>query len=365
MFRGDLNQIPPMNDTFEVTLLRDVPEGYCLAHHDGRTWFVRHGIAGERVRVRVESIEGRIGRASVVEVLQASPHRTPPPCQFAGRCGGCDYQHVDLGEQRQTKSRVLQDALRRQGGFVDPPLFPVQPVPGDIAGLRWRKHMRWQQNADGARGLYQHRTHDIVEIDDCLIAQTDADEPQPGVFSQAHIGLPAVLRQRIQVLGRPMAGEHWWDLYAGAGELSSELASEVGSSGRVDLVESSPASATCVTPHSDGPLHVHVARVEHWVAGQTSVDGVVVDPPRSGLPRSVIGDITACRPRVIISISCQPVTFARDLAHFAEDGYVATSLEAFDAYPMTWHMELVAALTPQDAADQILLTRKEGIAGRG
>lgn len=345
--------------TFDVTLLRNVPEGACLAHHDGRTWFIRHGIAGERVRVAIDDVSGSIGRAHVVEVLEASPKRVTPPCRFAGECGGCDYQHIELAEQRHVKSLVLQDALRRQGGFPNPPLIPVIAVPGDTDGLRWRTQMSWQRTPEGRRGLFQHRSHNIVEIDDCLIARLDARDSTPGVFSQSHVGLPDLLRQRIEALGVPNHGEHWWDLYGGSGELSHVLVSSVGSDGRVDVVDSSQQSVARVRSEMPGVLHAHHAKVEDWIMRQSRVDGVVVDPPRSGIPKAVIAGITRCKPRVVVSISCHPVTFSRDLATFEHHDYVATHIEAYDAYPMTWHMELVAALVPRHAADQIALLRDE------
>lgn len=340
-------------DVFEVDLSHDVPEGCTLAFHEGRTWFIRHGIAGERVRVRVTEVGDRIGRADVVAVLRADPDRRQPPCRYAGACGGCDYQHIALARQRSVKSDVLADALRRQGGFADLPKVIVQPIPGETDGLRWRQRMGWHYDEQGRRGLFRYRSHEVVPIDDCLIAEPDAVEARDDDFAQAHQGLVPLLRERITALGRPSQGEHWWDLYGGAGALTPALIDGVGPDGRVDLVEQSAVSTDRSAVARHPVVRVHRERVERWLARPTSVDGVVVDPPRKGMPKSVIANIARSQPRCVISISCHPVSFARDLARFADEGYRVVAIEAYDAYPMTWHMEIVAALVADDSPDRI------------
>lgn len=340
-------------DIFEVDLSHDVPEGCTLAFHEGRTWFVRHGIAGERVRVQVTEVSERIGRADVVAVVRADPDRMQPPCRYAGECGGCDYQHMSLARQRSVKTDVLADALRRQGGFTDLPPIVVQPIPGDTDGLRWRQRMGWHYDAEGRRGLFRYRSHEVVPIEDCLIADANAVFATDDDFAQAHRGLVPLLRERITALGRPSPGEHWWDLYGGSGALTSALVSGVGPTGRVDLVERSAVSAERGAIAGDPLVHIHRERVERWLERPTSVDGVVVDPPRKGMPASVIANIARSGPRCVISISCHPASFARDLARFADEGYRAIAIEAYDAYPMTWHMEIVAALVADDFADRI------------
>ena len=77
--------------------------GSCVAHApDGRVVFVRHTLPGERVRAVVTASTRSFLRADAVEVLTASPERVERPCPYAGpgRCGGCDWQHVALPEQR-------------------------------------------------------------------------------------------------------------------------------------------------------------------------------------------------------------------------------------------------------------------------
>ena len=157
--------------------------GHCVARLDGQVVFVRHALPGERVRARVT--EGEPGRsflrADVVEVLRASPQRVEPPCGYAGVCGGCDFQHVAVPEQRRLKETVVLEQLCRVGGLGRDDLpneVVVEPVPGDRDGLGWRTRVEFAVDGDGRAGLRRHRSHVVVPLDRCLIASrgvTEAD----------------------------------------------------------------------------------------------------------------------------------------------------------------------------------------------
>jgi tRNA/tmRNA/rRNA uracil-C5-methylase (TrmA/RlmC/RlmD family) len=71
---------------------------------------------------------------------------------------------------------------------------------------------------------------------------------------------------------------------------------------------------------------------------------VVLDPPRSGAGARVVREIVSRRPRAVAYVACDPAALARDLATAAQHGYVATSIRAFDLFPMTHHVECVAVL---------------------
>jgi tRNA/tmRNA/rRNA uracil-C5-methylase (TrmA/RlmC/RlmD family) len=89
-------------------------------------------------------------------------------------------------------------------------------------------------------------------------------------------------------------------------------------------------------------------RVDRTALGDR-VDLVVLDPPRSGAGRTAVRRIAAGRPRAIAYVACDPATLARDVATFAASGYVLSGLRAFDLFPMTHHVECVAALHPRSA----------------
>jgi tRNA/tmRNA/rRNA uracil-C5-methylase (TrmA/RlmC/RlmD family) len=149
----------------------------------------------------------------------------------------------------------------------------------------------------------------------------------------------------------PKAGEHALDLYAGVGLFSAALGAAVGPTGHVLAVESdADAVADAMANLADLPqVAVLRKRVERAVldaqVGRTEV--VVLDPPRTGAGRDVVAAITALSPRAVAYVACDPAALARDVAFFAEHGYLLTSLRAFDLFPMTHHVECVAVLSPR------------------
>ena len=145
--------------------------GGCVARApDGRVVFVRHSLPGERVRARVTATTKSYLRADAVEILEPSPDRVAPPCPHAGpgRCGGCDYQHVELGAQRRLKAFRVAEQLRRVAGVEHP--VEVEPVDGPVDGLAWRNRVRVAVDRRGAVGFRRHRSHQIEHLDSCPVA---------------------------------------------------------------------------------------------------------------------------------------------------------------------------------------------------
>jgi tRNA/tmRNA/rRNA uracil-C5-methylase (TrmA/RlmC/RlmD family) len=76
------------------------------------------------------------------------------------------------------------------------------------------------------------------------------------------------------------------------------------------------------------------------------VDLVVLDPPRAAARHSVTAALAAQRPRAVAYVSCDAATLARDLRVLLDAGWSLTSLRAWDLYPQTEHIELLAVVTP-------------------
>jgi tRNA/tmRNA/rRNA uracil-C5-methylase (TrmA/RlmC/RlmD family) len=327
----------------------------------GRVVFVRHALPGERVVVEVtEGTEGdRFWRADAVEVLEPSPDRVTPPCPYAGsgRCGGCDFQHVSLPRQRELKAAVVREQLSRLAGLqVD---VVVEPVPGDPPheddGLRWRTRQRFVQLPDGKRALRKHRSHEVIEVDDCLIAGPAASHVVQDIefgvedsgFWQVHPRAPEVLVSTVLSLLDARPGESVLDLYAGVGLFARFLADAVGDPTLVTLVEGDPRACAHAEANVPGAT-VLAGDVGTVLAGhlQDPVDLVVLDPPREGARRTVVDAVAARQPRAVAYVACDPAALARDVAGFAGHGYALERLRGFDLFPMTHHVECVALLRP-------------------
>ena len=70
---------------------------------------------------------------------------------------------------------------------------------------------------------------------------------------------------------------------------------------------------------------------------------IVVDPPRSGLDKSVIEDIIKLKPERLVYVSCDAITLARDLSLLNEH-YEVLEVTPVDMFPNTNHVENVVKL---------------------
>jgi tRNA/tmRNA/rRNA uracil-C5-methylase (TrmA/RlmC/RlmD family) len=93
-------------------------------HSSGWVVMVPFTLPGERVRARVFRNHKNFSEADLVEVLTPSSDRTTPQCPLFGRCGGCQYQHLNYAGQLQWKQRQVAELLEHMAGIT----FSVSPV---------------------------------------------------------------------------------------------------------------------------------------------------------------------------------------------------------------------------------------------
>ena len=233
--------------------------GHCVARHEGRVVFVRHALPGELVDVRLTAAgeSDRYWRGDAVRVVEASPDRVEPRCPVArpGGCGGCDWQHASAAAQRRLKAAVVREQLTRLGG-VDVPDLEVVAVPGDADGFGWRTRVRFAVDASGRAGLRRHRSHEVVTIDGCPIADPE-----------------------LNALGVPRA--RW----AGADAVDAVVAHREGAVERLVVVEPAIPGASPVIPRLEapaslsrlGPQGAQRIRGRSWVQERVLVDGTPRD----------------------------------------------------------------------------------------
>lgn len=133
------------------------------------TLFVPGTAPGDVVRV---AVEGR-GRGRLLEIVEASPERVPPPCPHAEACGGCDWMHLRAEAQRRGREAIVRQALERAGLEV-PAIGSHAPGPD----LRYRGRARFAARAgdDGVVvGLRAARSHRVVPIRSCLVLLPELD----------------------------------------------------------------------------------------------------------------------------------------------------------------------------------------------
>lgn len=133
------------------------------------------------------------------------------------------------------------------------------------------------------------------------------------------------------------------DAYAGTGETAAALAA---SGTRVTAIEvDREAAELCAARLPRGSRSV-VGRVERVMMDSLPADVVLLNPPRVGLDERVAIALERHREKVkaVIYVSCDPGTLARDLSRLP--GYRITSIETFDMFPQTAHVETICELVP-------------------
>lgn len=385
--------------TIAVTIERILPGGLGLAHADGRTLLVALAAPGDRVRVRVERVQGRVAFASIVEIISPSPARVEPACPYFGRCGGCDFQQLNYEAQLEAKVAIIRDCLRRIARIEFTNEIPMTASPNI---WHYRSRAQWQYDAQRMQlGYFERASHRVCDVAACPVLVPELEATLESLRAQMKDGaLPHGLTEFQAVAGddgsslAPPAPEHPTrevsriigghryrfsadgffqinhellepliaaatdeargdtavDLYCGAGLFTLPLAQCFT---RVYGVE---ANATAINyarrnlqaAHLDNATF-ETAHVGEWLMENSErlapVDFVLLDPPRAGAEDGAIDGLLALRPQHISYISCDPATLARDLKALAAGGYRLDSLAAFDMFPQTHHVETVARLS--------------------
>jgi tRNA/tmRNA/rRNA uracil-C5-methylase (TrmA/RlmC/RlmD family) len=173
-----------------------------------------------------------------------------------------------------------------------------------------------------------------------------------GVFWQVHIGAAEALTEAVRSMLGAGPDDSVVDLYAGAGLFSVALARDVGPGGSVLAVERDRRACADAEYNGRGLPQLRVKRASITTSlverGIGRPHLAVLDPAREGAGTSVMAALHghASTLRRLVYVSCEPSSFSRDIRVLLEQHWTLTSLRALDIFPMTEHVELVAALEP-------------------
>jgi 23S rRNA (uracil1939-C5)-methyltransferase len=337
-------------------------------------------------------------------VVEAAPERVTPACVVFGECGGCQLQQMPYPAQLAWKTDRVRDLLRAVG-FDEPPMLPAV---GCEPPWNYRNHMRFSVDRDGRVGLTARGTRRVLPLTNCPIAQPRindalaalAEEPQPhpqalvryGVATGQMLLVPAPLpatRARLEsarldvrdeAMEEELGGARFRirpssffqtntaqanvmarlalaelpsgpdvtlvDAYCGVGVFARLMAERAG---RVLAIEESASAVRDARWNLRETPQVEIiqAKVEDDLPQRAEhIDGLIIDPPRAGCQRPVLDALATRRPPVVVYISCDPTTLARDLAYLClkAGAYRLRSVRPLDMFPQTAHIENIATL---------------------
>lgn len=145
---------------------------YGIGRLQGRVIMIPITAPGDKVRARISNAKENYAVGEVAALLRPSSQRRPPPCKYFSRCGGCSWQHLRYEAQLQAKQKSVEDALRRIGKLSGFELRAIVPSPREF---NYRRRIRLQADRDKRLGFYRAFSHELVEIESCLIADEQAD----------------------------------------------------------------------------------------------------------------------------------------------------------------------------------------------
>lgn len=351
----------------ELAIDRLAAGGDGVARVDGLTVFVPRSAPGDRLRVRVTSLEARFARAEIEAVLEPGPARREAPCPYYGRCGGCSWLHLAEPAQASARIEIVREALRRIGGLGTLPEIEHIASPAAL-GYRSRARIAHER---GRVGFRARASHEVVDVERCAVldaatgtelSRVRARPPRgsgeleirgygerveigerrfavgPGAFFQAN--RPLWRRWQDAVVDACGHGERACELYCGVGFYTQPLAERFG---RVVAVERGPSARDA---RSNARAEIVEAACEDWAPRELAAlesELVLLNPPRVGCHRLVLDAIRAACPRRVVYVSCEASTLARDVARLGA-GFRAARIIVLDALPQTHHIEAIAVL---------------------
>lgn len=357
-------------------------------------------IPKEKVRGRIYRNHKNYSEADLVEVLEPSPQRVPPKCPLFGTCGGCQYQHIQYAEQLRWKKQQVEELLRRMAA-IETPVNDVIGSPREY-GYRAKITPHFHQPKHGEVSeigfLRLGARNRLVDVPQCPIATEEINQALPGIRDKVRAeagnyrrGATLLVRAAVEgvitdpgaVITEEVAGKQFRFL---AGEffqnnpfileaLTQYVGAEAERGGCRYLVDAYCGSGLFALACSE--RFERVAGVEisersiRWAkenAGSNQVDNcaftagdassifadidfpadqtaVIIDPPRKGSDEAFLQQLFAFGPKRVVYVSCNPATQIRDLGFFLEHGYVIDSVQPFDLFPQTKHLECVVALS--------------------
>ncbi|MCI2948556.1 23S rRNA (uracil(1939)-C(5))-methyltransferase RlmD [Staphylococcus caledonicus] len=165
------------NDIKQGTVIDLTHEGHGVVKFDRYPIFVPNALINEDIEFKVIKVKKNFAIGKLMNVLKESENRVEPPCKYYWKCGGCQLQHMTYEAQLAMKKEQVVNLFHRKAQFND-------TVINDTVGMDnpWRYRNKSQlpigkdKDNTAIMGYYRHRSHDIIDMDSCLIQDEQHQE---------------------------------------------------------------------------------------------------------------------------------------------------------------------------------------------
>ncbi|MFM2161822.1 MAG: hypothetical protein RLZZ383_1334 [Pseudomonadota bacterium] len=370
-------------------------EGHSRGRHEGRWVRVRGALPGEIWAFHDVAPPVRI---------RPSPDAVVPSCPVAASCGGCDLAALAPARRAQALTQLVQNVLAlpalptwhsdpragrariqlhvhdgrlsyRAAGthrpvavvdceIADAAIRAVLPVLGDAVAEDVADGARLEVRTNGSRVVFDLQGEGWAEPARRRIAKLGAvsadgraiaGEPtldlevagsalraSPGAFFQVHAALNEVMVATVVAAADDVASERALDLFAGIGNFTIPLAARGRPVHAVELAGVSVRDLKA-TVRRLGLAHVTVeaADATAYDPRRQPFDFAIVDPPRAGAG-NVLDRLAVQRPKRIALVNCDLSAARHDHQRLRKAGYQPSTVHAFDLFPQTHHIEVLA-----------------------
>lgn len=150
-------------------------EGEGIAKIEGYPIFIEGAILGEKVKALIVKVKKNYAYGKLIEVIESSSERIEPKCSIYKRCGGCTVQHMSYKKQLDYKFERVKDCITKIGGLSEELVkYPI----GMDNPERYRNKVQLPVGMVKGElniGFYASRSHNIIDLDTCLIQDKVAD----------------------------------------------------------------------------------------------------------------------------------------------------------------------------------------------
>jgi 23S rRNA (uracil1939-C5)-methyltransferase len=334
---------------------------------NGSVCFVEGALPNELAEIKITEQKKDFSKAIATKILEPNAKRRIPPCQYYGKCGGCNAQHAEFEWQIELLKQIVLDLFARTAKIDLPQNFEIH------YGTEWGYRYRAQVFATGYKnipwGFQERASNNIVPIEKCPVLSQNLNEKlkensnlkkrylfdnksedflgkhiyaDESVFFQSNLELlPKLISEIQRAAGK---GEFLLDIFSGVGLFSAFLQDKFE---RVIAVEQNPLCKKFAEKNLGKNCEFYAISAEEWFNKNISLLNkacILIDPPRTGITDELCELLCKNKTGKLIYVSCNPATLARDTRKLLNAGYSLESIQGFAFYPQTFHLEIMAVL---------------------
>lgn len=363
--------------------------GRGITYINNKICFVENAFEKEQVKIEIIKETSKYIEAKQVEVIKPSPYRIKSKCKYSSICGGCTFQELDYKKENEYKENKVKDlvtkVLKKNENVVKDIVFENESNYRNKVILH---------NSNNKVGLYKKNTHDIVEIDNCLLlanrinkelkeinkyknsdeilircsnneenvlVSTNNNEEQiitniadkkyyvsVSSFFQVNRTLTEKLYNEVKNIIEEESPENVLDLYCGTGSIGIYVSDSCKKIIGIDYNKSNINDAIKNKELNNiNNIDFICDKVENKIDDFNNIDLIIVDPPRAGLDNKTKDNLIRISPKKIVYVSCDLNTLIRDLKDLSEN-FEIEYIKPFNLFPRTYHVECVCLLNKKE-----------------